>query len=363
MKNLLRLTLEEKTGQLFFLGFQGHTPDYEAREILQLVRPGAFVLHQRNIENLDQIHELTSSLRESSRIPALVAIGQEGGPVDRLKQIFAPLPSAAAVAAGGTAQIRLVARIIASELEATGFTVNLAPIADVAQDCSIDPARMFSTNPADVARYTAAFVDEMSRKHILSCAGHFPGLGAAASDAHFVLPRIERSRRQLAQEDLVPFVSLLNEAPMLMVSHAYYPAFGDDKPVPATLSSRIVEGFLRRKLGFRGVIVTDDLTMGAVSSLGLTPDLFLRAFEAGNDMLLFSQTTPLVEEAFRILVRAARRSPQLQKRIDESLERIIALKSKANVEPPRYRTHVKTRLVRQIEKLRPAVAEVATVRI
>src|SRR5262245_63393376 len=113
---------------------------------------------------------------------------------------------------------------------------------------------------------------------------------------------------------------------MLMISHAYYHGFGDEKLIPASLSPRMVDGFLRKKLGYKGLTITDDLTMGAVTSIGLTPEVFLRAFEAGNDFLLFSQTTPLVEQAFTRIVNAARKSAVLRRRVDESVERIMALK-------------------------------------
>src|SRR4029077_5093428 len=115
-------------------------------------------------------------------------------------------------------------------------------------------------------------------------------------------------KRQLQKEDTVPFVNLFGQTAITMIAHAHYPALGDDKPVPASLSSRVIEGFLRKKLGYTGRGVTDDLTMGAVTGIGLTPELFLRAFEAGNDLLLFSQTTPLVENAFKAIVSAARGS-------------------------------------------------------
>jgi beta-N-acetylhexosaminidase len=139
---------------------------------------------------------------------------------------------------------------------------------------------------------------------------------------------------------------------MMLTSHAHYPCFGEDKPTPASMSPRIVDGLLRRKMGYTGVIATDDLTMGAISSIGLTPEVFLRAFEAGNDVLLFSQTTPLVEQAFRHFVRVARSSAVIRKRVDESLERIIRLKSLVEIPPLRYRAHLRTRLIRQIERIR-----------
>ena len=174
-------------------------------------------------------------------------------------------------------------------------------------------------------------------------------------DPHFGLPRIERNKRQIQQEDAVPFVKLFDQVGMIMVSHAHYPALGDEKPIAASLSTRVIEGFLRKKLGYKGPTITDDLTMGAVTSLGLTPELFLRAFEAGNDLLLFSQTTPLAAQAVRTILKAARESAALRRRVDESVERILALKGQMEFMPLRYRTHLKARITRQIDKLRKSV--------
>jgi beta-glucosidase-like glycosyl hydrolase len=186
---------------------------------------------------------------------------------------------------------------------------------------------------------------------------HFPGLGSATTDSHFSLPRIERTRRQIQQADVAPFVTLFGEATMIMIAHAHFPALGDEKPVPASLSSRVVDGYLRKKLGYTGLTITDDLTMGAVTSIGLTPELFLRAFEAGNDLLLFSQTTPLVEKAFKTILSAARSSAVLRRRVDESVDRILALKAKIEFVPLRYRAHLKARITRQIERLRKSTVE------
>src|SRR6185295_6343752 len=131
MRDAHRLTLEQKIGQLFVLGFHGHEPDPDTRALLEIIQPGGFLLFQRNIESFDQIYELTSRLREMLPIPVLLGIDHEGGRVDRLKQIFAPMPSMADLAGSGMAQLRLGARIIAAELEATGFNLNFAPVVDL----------------------------------------------------------------------------------------------------------------------------------------------------------------------------------------------------------------------------------------
>jgi beta-N-acetylhexosaminidase len=358
MKDSGRLTLEEKIGQLFVVGFQGYEPDHETRLLLDVLRPGGFLLLQRNIESFDQIYGLTGRLREMFPIPPLLAIDHEGGRVDRLKQIFAPIPSMADLAAAGMAHVRLGARIIAAELEATGFNVDLGPVLDLRLPGSIIYERSLAVTPGEVARLAGAFLEELSKKNIVACPKHFPGLGGATVDPHFALPRIDRNKRQLLQEDTAPFVSLFGQAGMIMTSHAHYPGLGDEKPVPASLSSRVIEGFLRKKLGYKGVVVTDDLTMGAVTAVGLTPDLFLRAFEAGNDLLLFSQTTPLLEQAFKTILVAVRGSAALRRRVDESLERILVLKGRLEFVPLRYRTHLKARITRQIDKLRKSVEPV-----
>ena len=353
-------TLEQKVGQLFVLGFQGYEVDRETRSFIELIRPGGFLFFQRNIESFDQIYDLTGRLRDIAGIPGFLAIDHEGGRVDRLKQLFAPIPSMAELADAGMPSLRLGARIIAAELQATGFNVDFAPVVDLRLPHSMMTDRCLASSPMEVVRLAAAFIGELSKRGIVTCAKHFPGLGGAVSDPHFSLPRIDRTKRQILQEDATPFVQLFDQVEMIMICHAHYPSLGDDKPVPASLSSRVVDGFLRKKLGYKGVSITDDLTMGAVTSLGLKPDTFLRAIEAGNDLLLFSQTTPLVDEAFQLIIRSARGSTSLRRRIDESVERILTLKARMEFVPPRYRTHLRGRITRQIDKLRKSLEPART---
>jgi beta-N-acetylhexosaminidase len=352
------LTLEQKIGQLFVVGFHGRTPDAEARALLSEIQPGGFLLFQRNIESFDQVYDLTVALREMSPIAPLISIDHEGGRVDRLKHIFTSIPSMAELAGNGLSQLRLGARVIASELEATGFNLALAPVADLRLPGSIVGERCLAESPEQVSRFSSAFIEELTKKHILTCAKHFPGLGAATIDPHFALPRVDRTKRQLQQEDAAAFVTLFNRADLIMISHAHYPGLGDEKPTPASISSRVVNGFLRKKLGYQGLTITDDLTMGAITSVGLTAELFLKAFEAGNDLLLFSQTTPLVSNAFNTIISAVRKSAVLRRRVDESVQRILTLKSRIEFIPLQYRTHLKARITRHIEKLRKSVVEV-----
>ena len=350
MKDPGRLTLAEKVGQLFFLGFHGPEPDRRTRNLLDTIHPGGIVLSQRNMETFEQTVRLTTGFVEGRDVPALVAVHQEGGAADRLKQLFAPLPSLSEAAGRGTVQLRQTARIIAAELAATGFNTLFGPLLDLATPGSILRDRALAATPASVTRLARAFIEEVAGYDILTCAKHFPGMGAAHRDPHFGLPQIRKPRKLLLMEDVPPFVNLFDSLPMIMVGHAHYPALGETTPTPASLSPRIVSRLLRRRLGYTGVIMTDDMTMGAISGMGLTADRFLEAFEAGNDMMLFSQTTPLVEEACAAILRAARTSTALRARIDASVRRILALKLR--IQPGiQNRGYARMRVLRHIEKL------------
>src|SRR4051812_43243562 len=173
MKDISRLTLEEKVGQLFFLGFQGSAPDSETQALLDRIRPSGFIFSQRNIESIDQFYALTTELREINGLPLFLAIEHEGGHLDRLKQVFSPIPSITDLASLGTAYVRAGAKIIAAELEAAGLNLNFAPVLDLSSGGSIMSGRTLSWNPIEVTRLGGAFIEELSRKNVLSCVKHF----------------------------------------------------------------------------------------------------------------------------------------------------------------------------------------------
>ena len=221
MKELRRMTLEEKAGQLFFVGFRRFNPDAETEELLSLIRPGGIVFSQRNIESIDQVQSLTGVWREKWGIPTFLAIEQEGGQVDRLKHLFAPLPSMQRLASSGTASLRAGARVIASQLEALGLNLNFAPVLDLSRDGGLLQDRALSASPLEVSRLGGAVIEELARKNIIACLKHFPGLGAAHRDPHFSLPKVEQPKRLLQQEDMLPFLNLIDDAAMMMISHAH----------------------------------------------------------------------------------------------------------------------------------------------
>jgi beta-N-acetylhexosaminidase len=251
--------------------------------------------------------------------------------------------------------VRAAARLIVAELLAAGFNLNLAPVLDLDLPQSIHRERCLAPAPDAVTRIARIVIDEGRKRGVLSCARHFPGLGGATQDPHFVLPRVERPRRRLLAEDIAPFADLHREVDMIMMAHGHYPAFGDIRPAPASLSSRVV-GVLRRTVGFEGIIITDDLTMGAVTSLGLKPETFVRAVEAGNDMIHFSQSTPLAEAGFRAVLARAQGDAEFRHQVDRSVERILDVKRRLPPVPTRPRPSTRNRLLRQIGRLGESVA-------
>jgi beta-N-acetylhexosaminidase len=256
------------------------------------------------------------------------------------------------------AQLRLLARILGAELQASGFNTLFGPVLDLTTPGSILRGRTLAASPAATTRAGNAFIEEVSTTGIVVCGKHFPGLGGVTRDPHFSLPHINKSKKLLLMEDIPPFANLFHVLPMIMVGHAHYPSLSESRPLPACLSPQIVQRLLRKKLRYSGVIITDDMTQGAVTSIGLTPDRFMDALDAGNDMILFSQTTPLVEQAFQTIVRSAKQSAALQNRITDSVERILDIKRGLPL-PVRHRANARTRILRHIDKLSRTAAVTA----
>lgn len=350
MKESLKNSLEAKVGQLLFVGFQGSTLNAETREVLERLQPGGFLLFGRNLDALDQTCDLNAQLWHLSRRVPFLAIDQEGGLVDRLKQLFAPIPGFPAAASQGVRAVRGLARVIAAEMEAAGFNTDFAPVADLDLDGAAVRHRASSASGLDAGRYCHAFLDELQGRGLCGCLKHFPGLGAANVDPHFRLPRVSRDRKTLQESDLIPYLMAVRDATFVMVGHAHYPDL-DDRPIPASLSSRVIERILRKKIGFDGIAITDDLTMGAVTALGLKPETFVEAVAAGNDMMLFTQVTPLLSAGAELLIREARRSPALARRVDEAYVRIMKRKALLSNDPPVHRPQNRARVLRQIERL------------
>jgi beta-N-acetylhexosaminidase len=293
--------------RLFSAGFDGTSP---TDELLALVEAGlgGVVLFQRNVESPEQVLRLTSALKRAAHPRRLVvSIDQEGGRVARLRGApWAPLPPMRLFGGAPRAEerVRLVAALLARELRAVGIDLDFAPVLDV----DTNPAnpvigdRAFSRDPSVVARLGAIFIEEMQRGGVAACGKHFPGHGDTDIDSHLALPRVAHDAARLAEIELVPFRAAARAGvAALMTAHVVCEAL--DPTLPASLSRPAVRS-LRDDVGFDGVIVSDDLEMGAVANRWPVPEAAARAIAAGCDHLLVCRQTSLVTDAIDRVSRA-----------------------------------------------------------
>jgi beta-N-acetylhexosaminidase len=334
------MELEHKVGQLLLIGIPGRELDADTKGLLQEVQPGGVLLIGRNIESAQQVHELTSSIRELLQVPPLIAVDQEGGRVDRLEPIYSAMPSADLLRAtkDASAAARL-GEITAEALRTLGFNVNLAPVLDIAFDDQADNGlreRYFAGTSAEVVRLSGAYLEGLQRAGVVGVGKHFPGLGGAGPDSHQTLPKIDRSRDDLLKNDLIPYAELFGKInarlTAVIISHAHYVAFDGPAPLPASLSKNIATGLLREEMSFKGLTLTDDLTMGAITSTRTIPEAALMAVEAGVDMAMILGSSNDIAAAWRAMVEAARNAQIPAKRISASFDHIARVKSM--VSPP-----------------------------
>ncbi len=270
------------------MGIDGARLSPGEEDLIRRCQPAGFVLFSRNIETARQTRELTDSLRALCHHTPIISIDQEGGRVVRTTALGLELPSASQVRRSGNipALIRMVRNVVTS-LRLLGFNMDLAPVLDICHDESLPnalPSRCWGTTPNEVISMAGMFNRNLQHYGLASCAKHFPGMGRAQSDPHADLPVIDASLDELLESSLIPFMALEQELPAIMSAHILMPQL--DANMPATLSRTIMTGLLRHQLGYKGVIMTDDLCMGAITKNYGVPQAADMALEAGCDLVL-----------------------------------------------------------------------------
>jgi beta-N-acetylhexosaminidase len=328
------MSLAEKIGQLFIVGFEGTevTPELEAW--MATYGWGGVIIFGRNVETPAQVLLLTQGLQAAVRArghpPLLIAVDQEGGRVARLKAPFTSFPSAARVGQTRSEQLACnVGKAIATELRAVGITTDMAPVLDVFSNCAntVIGDRAFSTDPHRVARLGTAFMRGMHAAGVLAVGKHFPGHGDTLLDSHVALPSCERTVIQLNACELPPFhAAIAAGLEAMMTAHVVYNAW--DSHLPATLSSAILTGILRGMMGFQGVIISDDLGMAAVSETMPWEEVPVSALRAGVDLLLICHQRERQEQAHDRILGAVQRSELPEALVDRAVARIHTLKSR-----------------------------------
>jgi beta-N-acetylhexosaminidase len=324
--------LKEQVPQVVMMGISGPAPTLEERELIEQ-GVGGVILFERNCLYPAQIAELIADLQETASargpgVPLIIAIDQEYGPVARIKQGVTPFPSAWQLGQiNDPALVQQVASICGRELSLIGITMNLAPVADLLlhPDNRVIGKRSFGKDPDTVAAMVAAFIQGLQAQGVAACAKHFPGHGATATDSHQELPTIHRSREELQQAELVPFEQAIQaEVASVMPGHLLCPAL--DAEQPATFSQPIIEVLLRQALGFDNCVISDDLSMGALSSWGGIEERGIAAFKAGVDMLLSGQEK--VHGLLAALEKGVKSGAIPEQRVEQAIARILKLKKK-----------------------------------
>jgi len=360
-------SLPAQVGQLLIMGFDGAEPTPGLRQMLVMLQPGGVILFARNILEARQTWELLCACRETVEAPMFLCVDMEGGTVDRLKNVIAPAPSAEAVAATQDKKIfRTHGRLIGEEVRALGFNTDLAPVLDLSFPASrsVLTSRTVSHDPRRAVLYAREFLKGLREARVLGCGKHFPGLGEGNLDSHEMLPVISKSWRRLWDEDLYPYRALRREMAFVMVAHAAYPAV-TKSGVPASLSKKWMTEILGRKIGYRGLVISDDLEMGGVQASAPIDEAAVETLRAGADMFLVCHNEAHVWRTYEAVVREAEHDPKFARQVAAAARRVMAFKKRMKnllkTSVPRPSTRTVRKLRDQIQKFAEQVQKAGAV--
>ncbi len=322
---LNQMTLEEKIGQMMICGFHGTTTNDDVNFMLNNYHFGGIILFDRNMENKAQVKALTESLQPGKKIPLFIAIDEEGGRVSRMAHDLTPPPSQKEIGQTGDSTLAYTyANNIAQELKSIGINLNFAPVADV----GTPDTRSFGDNGDTVADFVANAALGYEKAGLFYCLKHFPGIGLWQVDSHEDISTITADRNTFDTVDLVPFKKIITENDnskfMVMVTHIKYTAF--DAENSATLSPAIMTDLLRNELGFKGVIITDDLDMGAISKYHDEKVLGVQSVKSGADIILSCHEYEKQRKIYEGIFEAVKSGEISEERINDSVRRILTMK-------------------------------------
>lgn len=332
-ESLQKLSLEEKVGQLLIIGVNGYEMNAINKVKLRTLKPGGIILFGRNIKTAPQVSAFLHSLQKEALAnqtpPLFTAIDQEGGSVTRLRH-WPPLPSAAAVGRTGDVDIAFKLGLFSGQmLRALGINMNLAPVLDLSNplERSFIGSRSFGDDPALVTRFGSAIISGYTAANVITISKHFPGHGSAVGDSHKAMPTVKRTLASLKATDLKPFSELVKQRqlPGVMLAHISYPLI-DASLLPATYSKPLVSEFLRKDLGFDGLVMTDDIEMLGAKGISSPAERTIRAIEAGADMVMIAWNPSSQEKAFYGLLDSVKKGRISTDRVDASVKRILKLK-------------------------------------
>lgn len=323
-----RMTDAQKIGQLMMIGIQGTELDGDAKYMLTAFPNGNVILFDRNMNNPEQVKSLTTEIQKTVKdetgVPAFIGIDQEGGQVMRMRSYLPPMPSAEKLGQSTPDEAKKWAVETGSSLKNLGFNLNFAPVVDL--DGAYE--RSYGKTPAEVTPFAKAVIAGYDKNGIRTALKHFPGIGKVKTDPHIDGDVVYVTRDQLDQEDGKPYLDLIpqvdSQKTFIMVSNVTFPEL--DPNSPACLSKTIMTDILRHDYGYRGLILSDDMEMGAMAKHYPFEEMGVKAIEAGADIVLVCHDYTHMQEVYNGLLKAYRSGQLDHQMVDEKVYRIILAK-------------------------------------
>ena len=334
--DIKELSLQEKIGQMIIIGMDTNYITDRIKNMILKYKIGGIILYRKNFNTYKEMLTLIQNLKElnkENKIPLFIAIDQEGGRVNRMPKEIKNLPSANQIAiTGGEELVKESANITGRILRQSGFNLNFAPVLDIKRfgDNHAIGDRSFGNNKEDVTKLGITTMKELQKNNVISVIKHFPGHGATKQDSHNFLPVINEKIEKLEKEDMYPFEQAIkNGADIVLVGHLLIK--GITGIYPASLSRKFIMKYLRAKYRYNGVIVTDDLKMKAIKLLYGAKLAVRKAFEAGNDIIVFRYNSKEEIEVIEQIILLVKKGKIKESRINKSVKRIINLKNKYKI--------------------------------
>ncbi len=337
------MNINEKIAQMMFIGLEGTSLSKEEAELIRTEQVGGVILLGGNIQNKNQLLQYIQSIKKAnknSHTPLMLGVDEEGGRVSRIPDEIANFPSNQYIGKYANDSLsHRIGELLAQKVQAFGFNVDFAPVLDIHNNPQnrVIGDRSFGSTPEKVSKLGIGTMEGIQSEGVIPVVKHFPGHGNTTKDSHISLPQVDKPIVEIKQEELIPFKQAIDEgAEMVMVAHILYSAL--DQKYPATLSERIITDLLRNEMGFEGVVITDDMSMGAITQNYGMEEAAVLSIRAGTDMfMLTSSGDGNYDRVKKALKQAVKQGTIAEESLDKSVKRILTLKKKYKLshEPPK----------------------------
>lgn len=335
MDQVKAMSLDEKIGQMVISGVDGYTNDEHSSDLINKYHVGGFIILGQNVKNTSQLLSLMNSLKQTdlksgNKIPLFLGVDQEGGRIDRMPTDFEKFPTNKAIGQiNSTVFSNSVGKALGQEVKAFGFNLDFAPVLDVNSNPKnpVIGDRAFGSNPQIVAKLGVETMIGIRSEKVIPVVKHFPGHGDTSVDSHTGLPIVNNDLKRLKSFELIPFSDAIkNNADMVMVAHILFPKI--DSKYPATMSRTIITDILRNNLKYDGVVITDDMTMGAIANNYNIGEAAVRSINAGSDIILVCHDFNKEVQVINALKAAVQNGSLSEETVNKSVYRILKLKQK-----------------------------------